>query len=297
MAEHEYTSDIQAAVSAGAASAPAADRVTLFGAGTEAIPIAITSAGQTVTVLKEALALRDARANGPMRKTGVAVLSEEASFIKHIDRFKLSEAGGSVIFADTIGMRLTAVYDYHHDAAGKPQWCEHRAVYECPRSREWKMWAGQNEKPLTQDAFGALIEDNLRDLVAVAPGLDGPIDPDAAQPAAVLEMARNLEIHSVGTFQRTINPTTGEASLITKTEHASHSTRIPRAFVLGIPVFEGGPIVRVEARIRFSLVEGRPSFTFRLFEADRIQREAFNQVRERVRKATGLLMLAGAPEK
>ena len=63
-------------------------------------------------------------------------------------------------------------------------------------------------------------------------------------------MARDLQIHTRGTFTKKLHPTTGDFALVCKQETEASSTPIPRAFLVALPVFEGGPLYQLEARIR-----------------------------------------------
>ena len=276
----------KAALDAGIALADIKPRLTTIEhpSGVQ-IPVGLVPPGFSLVLLRDALAIGDERAETPRRLVGCATLDELDSFVAHANRFKDER---SVVFADAEGVKLTAVYDYHNGHAD-PRWCGHSAVYSCPLSDEWKLWIGGHEKGMTQDAFGQLIEDRFEDLVAA--------DGDFAAPAAVLEMARNLAVRAKGTFERKVNVTTGEVAFVCKDEHETASTKIPRAFLLGIPVFQAGARYKVEARVRFSLRDNRPAFAYSLHRSADILRDAFGEVRAKVHTETGLPVLAGALEK
>lgn len=255
------------------------------------IPIVLVPRGSELRVLTDVVDALDKRAPRPLRLRGTATLTEEASFIAHVRRFTLPQ---SVLFADTAAARLTAVFNYHHAAPGEPAWGDHRAIFACGLSRQWRVWAGKDRFEMPRADFVVFIDENLDDLVG--PDAGGELRADVPSPAAVLEMARNLTIRTKGEFSRTINATTGEGTLVAKDEHDATSTKIHRSFLLGIPVFEGGEPYRVEARIRFTLRDGRASFAYVLHQRGAILAAAFGEVRKRVAEATGLPMFAGAPE-
>ena len=284
---NDKPNDIEAAVQAGRESALAKDCLLNIddGTGEDTIPIAITPAGMSASVLHDILRIREERADGPRRTIGSATLVELASFVAHANRFKNEN---SVVFADTKSTRLTAIYDYHD--RDDPAWCGHRAVYSCPQAKEWVRWLERSGKFHSQDAFADFVEENLEDLTSPEKGKEGP------QPAEILEMARNLNIHSKGVFERKVNPTTGEYTMVCKEENEASSTKIPRCFFLALRVFEGGDKYRVEARVRFKISEGRPSFCFVLHQASETIDKAFGEVRDAVMESTGLLLMAGSPE-
>lgn len=270
--------DIKAAIEAGQRLASAEAKIeTVSG-----IPV---RNGQPLVTLLE---LVEQRADWPWRRKGTATFTELASFLEHVNRFK---SGSSAVFADVAAVRLTAVLNYHPAGAeSDPAWGDHRSVYACPLSAEWQRWTKANGVPMGQETFGQWIEDNMPDLAAPADG------DDLAPPARLLEVARNLIVRTKGEFSRTVNPTTGEFSLVNKLENESQSTKIPRGFCLGIPVFEAGERYRIEARLRFSMRDGKPTFAYELVQPAAVLRDAFGGVRGQVATQTGLPVLAGSPE-
>jgi uncharacterized protein YfdQ (DUF2303 family) len=183
------------------------------------------------------------------------------------------------------------VLDYHKaGAAADPRWGQHRSVYTCPLAEQWKLWNAQSGVKMLQDAFADFLDANMADLASPAPGASYP------QPADVLTMARNLIIRSKGTFERSTNPTTGEATLVCKNENDASSTKIHRAFLVGIPVFEAGASYSVEALIRMEMSSGRPVFSYTLNQPQLTKRHAFGEVRAAVKEQTELPLFVGSPE-
>ena len=257
------------------------------------IPVALVddeNGGMSVRVLSEALDAADARAPGPRDRRGTVQLSELDSLIAYVNRYKSEH---TIAWADLSAFRVEAVFNDHpagpaddDPAIVDAGWRNHRALYMCPRSPEWVAWTGNDGALLKQEVFADFIESRLEDLRA-AEGYPKPLD--------VLQMARNLSIRTKGTFERSINPTTGDGVLVAKTETDATSTQIPRAFALGVPVFEGGTVYQIEARVRFSVSEGRAAFSYTLHRRKEIERDAFADIRNKVQAATGVLLLAGKP--
>lgn len=251
------------------------------------IPVALEHEGgeSTVVVLHEAIAALDARRGGPPRRTGTTRLTEVDSFIAHVLRWGCAD---TVIYADTVALAFTAVLDDHPPGPenGDTAWRDHRAHYACPRSAEWKAWTEREGKPMSQGEFGDWIEARLEDLVG-SKGKPAPTD--------VLTMARHLHIKTKGTISREIDPVTGDYHMLNKSETESGSTVIHRAFDIAIPVFEGGARYQLEARVRFAVVDGRPSFAFILHRRAEVERDAFMAVRVKVATDTKMLLLAGTP--
>lgn len=278
--------DVEAAVCAGAAAVDIKNRLQVVDLGNgERVVVAIGDKGKPEVLDDFEQPLRMA-ALGPARRTGMVILHEVDSFIEHARRFALPDQ--TTLWADARDFSLQAVFD--DDPAGPTLtaagWRAHRSKYTCPRSPEWLAWTGMEGNELRQEPFAQFLEDRLEDIASK----DGY--PAAA---ALLEMARNLTINVKGTFKKTINPHDGTGTLTADVEHGGGSTRIPRAFMLGLRVFEGGVQYAVEARIRFAMKEGTPSFGFILHRRAETERDAFNDVRAQVVKGVGLPVFAGTP--
>jgi uncharacterized protein YfdQ (DUF2303 family) len=282
--------DTAAAIEAGIACTVANNRWTLVEHPEDssiAIPICVNDG--MVSMMDGVLAEIDKRWRDRPR-AGATTLTEVDSFIAHLVRWG-SES--TVVYANTAAMSFEAVLDDHppdeHTTAAR----QHRASYTCPRSAEWLAWTQLDGKPMGQVAFADLIESRLEDMVdgsKVTPPVEG-----FPRPLDVLQVARSLNILTKGTFQREVNPTNGDSIFVCKTETDAKSTQIPRAFMLGIPVFDGGKRYPIESRVRFALIEGRPSFSFTLHRRAEVERDAFGEVRAKVAKDTGRLVLAGTP--
>lgn len=275
--------NVGAAVEAGRDAALAADRVVYVGPeDTERLPVALIPNGYSVKLLSEVIKDSDRRRERPRQHAGKSVLLTAESFADHVNRYKLDE---STIWADAEQQTIAAIYN--DETRELPAWRDHRALYTCPIADEWNEWTARSDKPMSQTEFAQWVEDHLEDLASPEQGKSG------IEPIELLELARSLQINTRGTFKRKINPTTGEAMLVCKQEHEESSTKIPRCFHLGIPVFEGGSHYRVEARIRFALKEGHAHFTYRLHRYREIQRAAFGDIVDAVREKTGLPVFVG----
>jgi uncharacterized protein YfdQ (DUF2303 family) len=277
-----------AAITAALAATRITDRLATIEGDNGTIHVAVNGDG-SVHVLEDVHRHDEARAQAPLRRKGVAQLDELDSYVEYVNRYKSADA---VAWADADRFSVSTVFNEHPegpelDGAG---FRDHRAVYTCPRSQEWIDWTSKDSKPMGQVAFGDWIEQHLDDLAGPNAEL-----PDFPRPTEVLEMARKLSINIGGTFKREINPTTGEGTLISKQEHSQDSTKIPRAFLLKIPVFMNGTAYYCEARVRFVLGEGGPQFTYTMHNRNAIERDAFGEVRSAVASRCSIPVLAGKP--
>jgi uncharacterized protein YfdQ (DUF2303 family) len=275
--------DVKAILEAGQKLGDADGKITSI-AG---VPVAVVN-GQAVA-LTSVLEYADQRAEHPRARKGCAALHTAASFAAYVNRFKDEH---SAIFADGDTGKLIAILDFSpsSDAGLAPRWGRFRAVYECEVSRQWKEWIACEGKPLSQEALGDFLEANAVDL---ASDKDRPDLPKAAE---LIKMARGLVVNTRGQFERTINPTTGEYTMINKLEHESSSTRIYPRFLVGLPVFHGGDPYALEVLLRFTLQGGRPSFSLAFPDAPRVYDAAFADVVRAAGEATGLPVFIGTPE-
>lgn len=251
--------------------------------GKVTVPFAIVDNDQSVKVLNELQAALDKRLPAPRRRIGTAELLDPESFGKYVVRHKQSQ---TTIFANRDERWLKAYLNFHPggDNPKAAGWCDFIADYTAPLSPLWVEWTGFDGEDMTQDAFAQWIENRYDDIVTE----DGQ-----AKPIELLEMARSLQIHTKGTFQRKIDPTNGTYSMVCKEEHDSNSTVIPRSFLIGVPVFDGGHPYRVECRVRFKLLHGVPVFSYTMHRRVEIERDAFAGIVEQVEKDTGVEVFIG----
>lgn len=304
MDDKRIESDVRAAVDAGQKAAALNDRLLMIDTDAGKLPVVLLNqnSGQEVKALTSALKLQERFANAPRRIKGTATHQEIGSFVAHVNRFK---DPNSVIWADVDRSTLTAVLNYHGGnqsaqadgsmPAVHPRWSDHRAVYTCPLSVQWKRWIGANEKWMGQADFAALIEDNLQDLTS-APGAWEDAGEYTA-PAKVVQAIRMLAVHTSTKFRSEINRETGETNLLFQQEHdKTDVAKIPRAFVLGIPVYTGGELYAVKVKIRFRSKDSVASFQYAIQAPEVILRDAFSAVRKQAEEGTGLPLFVGAPE-
>lgn len=255
------------------------------------IPVALVkdANGERVAVMRDVLDELDKRAAGPRRRAGTVEIGALDSLIDYVNRFKAEEDDETVAFAPINPPGVTVIFDYHGHGSGAPGWCGDRAVYHCPLSRQWQLWCKAEGVGFSQLQFGELIETNEVDLY-------GDDQLGLASAAKMLETARNLIIRQAGKYERKINPTTGEGTLISVEEHGSESTKIPKAFGLAIPVFEGSDVkYAIECRLRFSMPNGRPEFSFVMQNRQDVFDKALTELRQTVAEKCGIPVFVGNP--
>lgn len=241
----------------------------------------------SVSVMCDVIEELDGRAVGPRFREGTAVLGDVESLVDYVNRHKRDH---TVAFAPLSPPSIRVVFDFHGED-GTNGWCTDRAKYEPAFSRQWRVWThreGPNSH-FTQADFGDFVEVNSDDLRGdEAAGL--------ASAARMLEVARNLVIHTGSKYERTIDPTTGTGTLIVSDEHTKNSTKIPKRFGLAIPVFEGSATAYlVECQLRMVMHEGRPRFSYVMLNREAVREKAAAELREAVRVRCGIPVFVGEP--
>lgn len=262
-------------------------------------------------------ALVDEYRDRPERRVGTATLGDLESFIAWVNRFK---DNNSAVFVDRSPEKpsITAIIDYHEagtEADADPRFCKHRGVYRFPLSEPWKAWAAIDGKALSHADFAAWLEDRIGDVIAPPAHLAGEDSLSEADlkliellktlggqfvgPSRLLDLSRGLKLTEEARFTSVQNLTSGEVELAYQNEHreeAGAPLKVPSIFLLGIPVFDRGPIYRIPVRLRYRLagskltwfvVRHRPQLSFD---------DALNEDVEEVRSQCDLPVFSGAPE-
>ena len=228
----------------------------------------------------------------PARARGMVRCEIPEAFVDYYNRF--CDATASLVFAYTANFRVMGILDYHRPAidsgeVGAPAragFGDHRVIYEAPRSDEWKIWTGANGTPMPQGEFARFIEDNVKDIR----------EPDGAD---VLEVARQLEVKKKVEFASAIRLTDGSREF-TYNEDAEGSTRrgqltVPEEFKLGIPVFLGGELYEVLARLRYRIDGGQLALWYDLLRPHEIERDVFGTLVEKIAAGVKTDVLMATP--
>lgn len=262
------------------------------------VPVGFDAKQQRFTSLKT---LVEEFRQSPQRRKGTATADTLRSFI---DLVKLHKDDRSVIFGKTTypDPKLTAVINY--DSAGTDaRHGDHRIVYAFPLTDEFKLWIGQNKKPMEQDAFAAFLEEHSAELAA-------PSDAEVieyqrlfgerfATPSEVIELSRHLEVFVSARAKQGIRLQSGERVLEFSEEHMNakgEPVTIPGLFMVSVRAFIDGDAVRIPARLRYRVASGSVSWFYQLYRweaflREQVEHDLFDAARE-----TGLAHYQGAPE-
>lgn len=240
----------------------------------------------------------------PARRTGVAVATTLESFIALVERHK--DMGQSVVFANTEfpGAGLRAVFDYHaldHDA--EPAHLDHGARYAFEIDAGAAGWMAGQADPYDQRDFAELIEDRVADLVV--PGeaelaIAAMFQTTVATPPEMIRLSRGLMVHVEGKASATVSLASGEGEIMYSEEHRGEDggkVTVPGLFVIALPLFKGGDVVRVPVKLRYRVRGGAVKWSYALYRVDDLLRQRVRDDLARVAAETALPCFEGAPER
>ena len=268
--------------------------------------------------------LMDQYRDRPERRTGTAVFRHLQSFIEWTQR---NSSDHSVIFANPSedAPSLLAVIDYHDKGAPRPprvdpgthdngdaNWCQHRGAYPMKLSKAWRLWAGLDDKPIKQGDLAALLEDRITDIL-MPPAETSANEADIklldlvrqlggtlAGPSRMLELSRGLSVYEQSKVTNVANLTTGEKQIVYETSlqgSDGEPIRVPSMFLIGIPVFELGPLYRIPVRLRFRKNSGEITWTLLRHRPEIFFEDAFNDSVAQARECCKLPVFVGEPER
>ncbi len=228
--------------------------------------------------------IQNDRSERPHRIKQAVEVWDTASFIGYFLKFRDEH---SRVFADVNAATVTAILDYHEDGELQvvaPRWGSHKLALSLKKSPEWLLWLASNKKVMDQDTFATFIEDNNPDIV----------EPSAA---TMKEIASDLhETHEMD-YGSTATAANGSKKLIytqnNKSTFGKADTTVPEAFKVGIPVYVGGGLVQLVARLRWRVTNGKVSFWYDLLRADAAERAAFDGARGEIAGAIGSQIING----
>ena len=245
--------------------------------------------GRPLVFLPHEYTMQDlqAMAPAPTRKAGTVLLSDADSFVAYVLKHRSDDGTGIYCRADFAkgDVRLVAVFNDH--TAGSAGWRDHQAIYDVPKSEEWKRWTGRNGQAFTQAEFAAFIEENQRD-IASADGL--PTGGD------MLAMALSLEINQDARFKSSVRLQSGgvEMTLVDQEDDATlKRMQVFERFALGVAPFFNGEPYQLVARLRYRAQEGRLRFWYELVRPDLVVQHAAQTMVTKVAAETAVPVLMG----
>lgn len=205
----------------------------------------------------------------PSRIRQNANLISPGSLIAYITRFRDER---SVVFADKTKTRIVAVLDFHKNAESA-HWGEHKAVYSCPFSDEWKAWSACDSNKMDQIQFAEFLENNINCVAPISDNYSGPSGTELLEMVLAFQETRKVEFKSVtrlsdGTRQFTFNDD----------KTGGGNTKIPEKICLAISPFHNGTKYQIDVRIRYRLRDGELVLWYELIEPKKIIEDAFQEI-------------------
>ena len=161
----------------------------------------------------------------------------------------------------------------------------HKAVFNLRNSPQWLLWIQKNGSKFTQKAFAEFLEENY---------------PDITKPvgAEMLDIANTLEIVNTALFRSAQRLNNSTNSLQYETQHTTKAgekgnLEVPRFFTLTIPIFYGEPAIDLQARLKYSLDDGKVIFWYELVRAQQAVDASIEAMAKEIEAATGLKPYVG----
>lgn len=262
------------------------------------IPVAIVPKGWRLESVKPMI---DAFNPYPERKSGFVEISDDGSFLDHLNRFRDNDETVIFVDRDDENPTITAIYNYHKpfekgDDLEGARHCDHRAIYRFPVSKEWQSWiiGFANDEWWGQQALAEFLEENitdLRDPDALAPNVRDAMTASGlhiATPSAVMGVSQKLAITIECHVSESRRLASGEAQIVYQETHRSaddptQPVRVPSAFAIEIPVFDRGDVFVIPVRLRYRTHAGKAMFKLLPYRPHIYFNEAVESVVERIR--------------
>lgn len=250
----------------------------------------------------------DAYLPKPVRRSGTTALHDLPSFVAATRRAK---GESTVVYLDANKVQATAVFD--HDAEGpdgdaSARWQGHRATITIGHSVAWREWGRVHGGSMSQGDFAAFIDDRLADILDPRElPEEHPLGPlmaalqiTPATPAEVIEASRGLRLRADVNVTERVSTISGETELVYTEAHNSTdgtALKVPAAFLVALPVFDGAPRDVMLVRLRYRRVQGqaRVTWTATVYQREEVLATAFRELVAHLAEQTGCTVFLGEP--
>jgi len=226
----------------------------------------------------------------PIRHRATVTVTDSASFISYVALHGSKESTCIYADIDSEDNRMAMVAVVNDNGTDEPGWRDHRCTFEQRLSVEWKRWTGKNKAAMSQAEFATWLEENMQD-VATLEGMPTGAD--------MLALALGFERTADKRLKSKINLQSGGVRLEyvdDEDKDTSTSLSVFERFTLGLSVFDGSASAYpLEARLKYRERDGRVTFWFELIRPDRVFKTAVVEELDRIKDATGFLLINGTP--
>lgn len=205
---------------------------------------------------------------------------EPASFKDYI----LAFAGpAAVCFASLNQHQILAVLDYHGRARegeadeAKPNRKTHQVKLLCPWDVDYAKWREIFGTGMNQTDFANVLEDLVHTI-------SEPAVADLAEAIDDLRIDRSVR------FKSKVNRRNGSVQIayedVEEGGGEGGEMKLPEVVKIVVPMFQGGDLIQLEAKLRYNIDKGKVTFTLMVPGLDKIERDQFRRIGEDVRSAT-----------
>lgn len=255
----------------------------------------------------------------PFRRTGTYIAASVASLLHWMSNETDDEApvfgvGLESLNGEWRNPKLSLVGIGNYSDVDEPGWHDFNVKYNFPVSHPWTVWAAghsEDDEPkwMDQAEFAEFIESRIHELSsplrnedlseAVTRFLEASGKKDAASPAEMFRISRELKLLSGEKIETKIDLQTGETKIQYSAEHTGpggNPVKIPSLFYIRIPVFFGQDPVLIGVKLRYRAGGGQVRWAYSLFAPDLIVAAEFEKACEEVKDAKRPLYL-GRPDR
>jgi uncharacterized protein YfdQ (DUF2303 family) len=238
----------------------------------------------------------------PVRRVGIINVASIDAFLAMVNRHR---SDSTVVYCDDgDAPRLTAVINDHlPNTDGKAGFRDHRVVYAPELSEQWTAWTEHDGEALSMSEFAQHLEDRALDMIDPAAPMPAStkaildaLGVKAAAPSVIRGLARSLTIHESSRVTEARNLQSGEAQLTFESTHTDQDGKpltVPGAFLVGIPIYKGGPGYLFVARLRYRKSGPSITWSYSLAQTDAAKREVMAEMVRRVGADAGVLVIEG----
>ncbi|MBY0423055.1 MAG: YfdQ family protein [Parvularculaceae bacterium] len=210
------------------------------------------------------------------------VFDERQALVDYVNRFRDDR---SVVFADVDAAAITAEIDYHDPcgsaALNSTGARRHKATLKLRESEEFRRWDAFEGALHAQAEFADFLEENASDIG----------EPD---PATMIELAREFSATVGAKFDGKVDLSSGDRRFRYETEtRVAETIRVPRGFVVQIPIWAGEDAEPLQAAFRYRVSAGGLSLGFEWRRVGYRRLARFRLIAFAVAEATGAPVFMG----
>lgn len=197
------------------------------------------------------------------------------SFAEYVNDFAIP---ATKLFGSIKNRRVTAVLDYHE--IDSPSWATHSAYLNSLYTPEWEALRNLDSLFMNQTATAEWLE--AWSHIVMKP-----------DPAAMVEVAMNLQGAVNGTFAASVNRSNGSFNFSYQEDTVTNGVTVPTEATFRVAPFWYSAPQEVKAFIRFKMQDRKPVFKIEIPNLARIEYEALIAMFADVEKKLGRSVLVG----